>query len=88
MRAVLDLRNCELLRCLGNSGEIVEILVMLSTFPDLDLPCSVVGTGLHNVYIIIFDDLLSFDRLQTLRTERIGLADLLRHRPVYPVIRI
>ena len=80
VRTVLDLRDREFLRRLGNSGEIIKILILLGTSPYLDLPGPVLGTGLDDVNCIILYNLLGLDRLHTFRAEGIGLSDLLRHQ--------
>ena len=77
VRTVPDLRDRELLRRLRNGGEIIEVLVMISACPDLDLPCSVLGTGLDDIDGIILDDLLGLDGLHTFGAECVGLSDLL-----------
>ena len=79
MRAVLDLGNGEFLRCLWNRCEIIECLVMLGASPDLDLPCSMLGTGLDDVNRIVFDDLLGLDGPHAFRTKSVGLPNLLGH---------
>ena len=77
MGTVLHLRNGELLRGLGDGGEIIEVLVVFSTVPDLDLPCSMFGTGLDDIDRIILYDLLGLDGLHAFGAECVGLSDLL-----------
>ena len=80
MRTVLYLRYSELLRILRHCSELIEILVILSAIPDLDLPCSVLGTCLDDVYVIALYDLIRMNGLHTFRTKCIGLTNLLYHK--------
>ena len=77
--AILDLWNCKFLRSLRNSCELIQILVILRTGPNLDLPSTMLWTGLYDVDIVTLDDLIRVNCLHALWTKCIGFTDLLCH---------
>ena len=79
MRTILDLRDSELLRVLRYRCELIEVLVVLSAIPNLDLPRSMFGTGLDDVDVIAFDHFVRMNGLHALGTKCVGLSDLLCH---------